>query len=436
MTPSGEESGDRSVGTRADAAAQAPDAAQQGVVAAQGWPRGLIVLLAMAGAVVAIAGVRSFSGILGPVFLALMLVVAVQPLGDWLQRKGLPRWAAVVATLVAVYAILLGLIAALAISIAQLATLLPQYADKADALVADVQTWLSGLDIGSDQVDKALSSIDFGQLIGFLDDILLGLLGVFSNLFFLLALVLFMAMDASSFGDRMRAVAFARPDIAYAFSSFASGTRSYLIVSTVFGLIVAVIDAGALWAMGIPLPVLWGLLSFITNYIPNIGFVVGLIPPALIALLQGGPVLMLWVIVVYSVINVTIQSVIQPKFVGDAVGLSVTVTFLALVFWGWVLGPLGALLAIPATLLVKALLLDIDPSTRWANALISGAPPSAGEMLLDEEEAAERVAELQAEAEEEITARPAPDDTTPEPGGDTEDSAADQGEPDGAGPVR
>ncbi|GAA3159555.1 hypothetical protein GCM10020255_041930 [Rhodococcus baikonurensis] len=124
--------------------------------------------------------------------------------------------------------------------------------------------------------------------------------------------------------------------------------------------------------MGIQLPVLWALLSFITNYIPNIGFVIGVIPPALLGLLQGGPWLMLWVIVVYSVINFVIQSIIQPKFVGDAVGLSVTMTFLSLVFWSWVLGALGALLAIPLSLLVKAVLLDIDPATRWADILISG----------------------------------------------------------------
>lgn len=371
--------------------------------AQEGWPRGLMVLLAVAGGVVAIAGVRGFSGILGPVFLALMLVVAVQPLGDWLQRKGAPKWIAVLATLASVYFVLLGLIAALAVSVAQLATLLPQYTDKADELVANLQNQLAQLNIGSDQVAKVLSNIDFGKLVGLLDDVLLGLLGVFSNLFFILALVIFMAMDAASFGQRVRAVAFSRPDIAYAFSAFASGTRSYLVVSTVFGLIVAVIDAGALWALGIPLPILWGLLSFITNYIPNIGFVIGLIPPALIALLEGGPMLMLWVIVVYSVINVIIQSVIQPKFVGDAVGLSVTVTFLALVFWGWVLGPLGALLAIPATLLVKALLLDIDPTTRWANALISGSAPTPEEMVVAEREAETRTRELQAAAEEDLT---------------------------------
>ncbi|TQF66123.1 AI-2E family transporter [Rhodococcus spelaei] len=356
----------------------------------------------MAGAVVAVAGIRAFSGVVGPVFLALMLTVAVQPLGNWLQRKGAPRSIAVVATLTTVNLVLLGLVAALVLSIGQLATLLPDYADKADQLVADVQSWLGGLNIGSDQVNTALSNIDLGKAVGLLDDILRGLLGVFSNLFFIVALLLFMAVDASSFGERMRAVAYARPDMAYAFSSFASGTRSYLIVSTVFGLIVAVIDAGALWAMGIPLPILWGLLSFITNYIPNIGFVVGLIPPALIALLQGGPMLMLWVIVVYSVINVIIQSVIQPKFVGDAVGLSVTLTFLSLVFWGWVLGALGALLAIPMTLLVKALLLDIDPTTRWANALISGSPPTAEDLATAEQEAAERAAALHEEAESEV----------------------------------
>jgi predicted PurR-regulated permease PerM len=385
--------------SRSVATATAPAPAPPSPIPPSTLPRGLIVLLGLAGAVVAIAGTKAFAGIIGPVFLALMLVVGVQPLGDWLQRKGAPKWVAVISTLTAVYLILLGLVAALVVSIAQLATLLPQYTDKADELIANVQDQFAQMNIGSEQVEKALSSIDLGKIIGLVDDVLLGLLGVFSNLFFILALLIFMAMDASSFGERMRAVAYSRADIAYAFSSFASGTRSYLIVSTVFGLIVAVIDAGALWAMGIPLPILWGLLSFITNYIPNIGFVIGVIPPALIALLEGGPTLMLWVIVVYSVINVIIQSVIQPKFVGEAVGLSVTLTFLALVFWGWVIGPLGALLAIPMTLLAKALLLDIDPSTRWANALITGSPPSAEELATAEAEAAQKTAELQADAE-------------------------------------
>jgi predicted PurR-regulated permease PerM len=134
-------------------------------------------------------------------------------------------------------------------------------------------------------------------------------------------------------------------------------------------LIVAILDTGALWIIGVPLPVLWGLLSFLTNFIPNIGFLIGLVPPALLGLLEGGWSMMLTVIAVYCVLNLVIQSLIQPRFVGDSVGLSMTMTFLALLFWAWLLGPLGALLAIPMTLLFKALLVDVNPSGRWAVAL-------------------------------------------------------------------
>ena len=180
---------------------------------------------------------------------------------------------------------------------------------------------------------------------------LTGLLGIFSNLAFIVVLLLFMGIDAAQFPQRMREAARARPEIAAALGGFVRGTTRYLIVSTVFGLIVAAVDVAVLYLLDIPLPWLWGLLAFITNYIPNIGFVIGVIPPALLGLLERGLSTMLWVIVAYSVVNFVIQSIIQPKVVGDAVGLSTTLSFLSLVFWAWILGPLGAVLAIPLTLL-------------------------------------------------------------------------------------
>jgi AI-2 transport protein TqsA len=156
-----------------------------------------------------------------------------------------------------------------------------------------------------------------------------------------------------------------------ALTGFAAAARQYVVVSTVFGLIVALVDVAALYWLDVPLPWLWGLLAFITNYIPNIGFVLGLIPPVLLALLQGGVRQAVLVIVAYSVINFMIQSLLQPKFVGDAVGLSITLTFLSLVFWTFVIGPLGALLAVPLSLFVKALLVDADPNSRWLDLLIA-----------------------------------------------------------------
>ncbi|WP_280204841.1 AI-2E family transporter [Nocardia farcinica] len=340
-------------------------------------PRGLIVLLAAAAAVVAVAGMKAFAGILGPVFLALMLTIAVQPIQGFARRHGLPAWVGMVLAVVTAYAIVLGLLVILVISTAQLATELPNYSGRFDDMLDGLRSLLADWGVGGEEIRTMLSDIDVRQVVSVLETTLSGLAGVLSALAFVLALLLFMAVDGLSIDRRARILTAERPAIATALRSFAIGTRRYLVVSTVFGLIVAVFDGLALWWLGVPLPLLWAVLSFITNFIPNVGFVVGLVPPALLALLEGGPALMIWVVLLYSVINFVIQSVIQPKYVGDAVGLSVTVTFLSLIFWTWVLGALGALLAIPLTLLLQAVLLDIDPSTRWVRALISSAPPKS-----------------------------------------------------------
>ncbi|MFW0787307.1 AI-2E family transporter [Gordonia sp. CPCC 206044] len=338
-------------------------------------PRGTIVLLTIAGLVVTVGGMKAVAGLVGPVFLALMLTVAVQPIPAWLRRKGLPTWLAFVATLLAVYGILLALFGSLVFSVARLATILPEYSDKFQKLIDDFQKLLTDHGVSQDKVHAAISHIDPGKAFGYVTELLESTFSVASALLLVITMLLFMAADALSFDKRINVLRGQRPDIATAFSNFARGTRSYLLVSTIFGLIVAVFDTGFLWLVGVPLPILWGLLSFITNYIPNVGFVLGLIPPALLALLDGGVGQMLLVIVVYSVINVIIQSVIQPKFVGDAVGLSTTLTFLSLVFWAWVIGPLGAILAVPLTLMSKALLIDIDPATRWADVLLASSAP-------------------------------------------------------------
>ena len=338
-------------------------------------PRGLVVVLASTGLLVTTLALQQFSSVISPVLLALVLVVGVHPLTGLLRRRGAPEWLAITCTLLVLVAIILGLAVAFAVSIAQLGTVLPAFLD-------DLEAWLATLGIGRDQLKAALGQISFGRIAGFFTDLLVGLAGAFSNLLLLLLIVLFMGLDSTYFARRLTQVGDKQKAIAGALGGFAHGTRTYLVVSTIFGLIVAAIDTGFLWIVGVPLAVLWGLLAFVTNYIPNVGFLIGLVPPALLALLEGGPELMISVIVAYSVINFVIQSVIQPKFVSDSVNLSLTLTFLSLLFWSFVIGPLGAVLAIPLTLLAKALLLDVDPNTRWISGLFasgSSAQDPAGD---------------------------------------------------------
>ncbi|HET6668322.1 MAG TPA: AI-2E family transporter [Intrasporangium sp.] len=334
--------------------------------------RGAVVLVASASAVIVIAGIRGAAGLIGPAFLALVLTVTVHPAMAYVRRRGWPPWVGVAGGLVAVYLLVIGLTLAVVGSLARFATLLQDYKDDAEELVDDISSRLEGLGVGSEQQQTVASAFDLGKLTDVILEILGSLASLSSNLFFLVALLLFMVVDASSFPARLAAVRDHHGLVVDALSSFSRGTRRYLVVSTIFGLVVAIIDTVALALLDVPAPLLWGLLAFITNYIPNIGFVIGLVPPAVLGLLEGGPDTMLLVIVIYCVVNFVIQSLIQPKFVGDAVGLSGTVTMLSLVFWAWVLGAVGALMAIPLTLLAKALLVEADPRARWLLPLLSG----------------------------------------------------------------
>jgi AI-2 transport protein TqsA len=333
------------------------------------------MLLGAGAAVLVLAGVRSIAWLVGPAFLALIIVIALSPVQSWLRRHNWPAWLTTLVLVVLVVGLLVALSLVVVVSLARLAALLPQYADRADQLLRSLAGSLATYGVGPDQLQGAVSSVSPAKVVALIGALLAGLSAALSSLVFLLCLMLFLSVEAGGIDRRLAAVSADRPELSSALRSFAHGTRSYLLVTTVFGLIVAVLDGLALAIIGVPLAVLWALLAFITNYIPNVGFIIGVVPPALLALLTSGVPEMLVVIGVYCVLNFVIQSLIQPRFVGDSVGLAMTTTFVALVFWAWLLGPLGALLAIPLTLLAKALLVDVDPTARWVTALAGSLAP-------------------------------------------------------------
>ncbi|WP_086662074.1 AI-2E family transporter [Lentzea kentuckyensis] len=317
-------------------------------------PRALTILLGVAAAVVVVAGVRAIAWLVAPAMLALLVVIAVSPAHRWLRGRGAPPWLATLTVVVLVYGVLAVVAVTVAVSGARLAAMLPEFAR--DELVV--------------RAERAINGIDRGQLVGAIGGLLTELTSLTTSLVFLLALLLFLGVEVGWAGSRLAEIAVDRPHLREALMEFVHRSRRYIVVTTIFGLVVATLDTVALAVLGIPLAVLWGVLSFVTNYIPNIGFVLGVAPPAVLALLQHGPRRALAVLAFYGVLNFVVQSLIQPRFTGDAAGLSTTVTFLALVFWAWVLGPLGALLAVPLTVLVKVLLVDVDPAAGWAAALL------------------------------------------------------------------
>ena len=304
-------------------------------------PRTLIILLELAAAVVVAAGIGAAAWLVAPVFLALVIVITVHPVHARLRARGLPPWAATTLLVLAVYGVLVVLAGVVVVSVARLATLLPSYAAEANALLASATAELARFGVGAQQLRELAGTLNYGKLVGIVSGLLLGITSLLGNLVFLLSLLLFLSIEASGAGTRLALLARDRAPIAAAFTGFTRATRRDMGVNTVFGLLTGLIDAVVLALMGVPLAVLWGLLVFITNYIPYIGFWIALVPPVLLALLTGGWGLAVAVFVLFTVVNFVLTSVIQPKYVGDAVGISVSLTLVALVFWAGCSAPSG-----------------------------------------------------------------------------------------------
>lgn len=340
----------------------------------------LFGVLVLAGLVIASAGIQAVSNIAGPVFLVITLVITVHPLRVWLVRHRVPQVVSSLVALIVVYALLIIVLAAIVWSLTQLVTALTSYSAAFTDLYTQALSALAKMGVRSSTLQNALSSVNLSTFAGVAQTVLTTLTSGLSSLALMLATVFFLVFDTANIDDRIARIRQDRPHVAAALVEFAHVVRKYWVVSTVFGVIGAVLDVAALAIIGVPMALTWGVLAFVANYIPNVGFFLGLLPPTLIALLSGGPGHAIAVVVVYCVLNVVIQTFIQPRFTGDAVGITGTAAFLSLIFWAFTLGPLGALLAVPATLLVKSLLIDNSDSGRWFDALIGSTPKRPSKM--------------------------------------------------------
>ncbi len=336
--------------------------------------RVLMVVLTMAGLAFALTFFKGLQGIIAPVFLALNFYIVVYPLQRQLVRLKVPRFIGACVSVLLVLCLLFGFFGLTAWSITELVITIPNYGDELNAMYRSSLAFLSDLGLTSTVLEEQFRQFNIRSLIEAAYPVLTNVSLIAGLLTTVVMAVFFIAMDSLRADDRFRMLFDAKPELTTSLLEFASGVRRYWVVATIFGLIVAVLDVVALAIIGVPLIWVWGVLAFLTNYIPNIGFFIGLVPPALLALVDGGWQSALWVVFAYSVLNFVIQAIIQPKFTGESVGVTPLVSFLSLLFWVWVLGWLGALLALPATLLLKALLVDVDPHARWMNILLASDP--------------------------------------------------------------
>lgn len=328
------------------------------------------VLITLAALVIVAAGLNAGKVILVPFLLAgFIAILSASPM-FWLQRRGLPTWLSLIIVILAVF--LAGLLIAglVGSSVGAFSENLPLYESRlrqhADTLVA----WLDGKNLHIS--GPALAEVfDPGAAMKLVATLFNALTNVLANGFLVLMTVIFMLLEASGMPDKLRAILGPSTSLS-GFDQFVRNVQHYMAIKTIISLITGGLATLLLIIIGVDFPLLWGLLAFLLNYVPNIGSIIAAGPAVLLAIVQLGPLQALLVAVGYLVINLSIGGAVEPRFMGKGLGLSPLVVFLSLLFWGWLLGPVGMLLSVPLTMTAK-IALDTHEDTRWVAVLLGPA---------------------------------------------------------------
>jgi len=334
-------------------------------------------LFTMACLIVLLAGVKAASGILVPFLLSVFIAIITNPLVTKLVSWKIPRGLAVMVILSLLVVLGLSLAGVVGQSFNDFSKSLPVYQEK---LAGELHWVVSKLALFDIEIDKSQLTQYFnpGVAMQMVGNLLSGFGGVMTNLFLIILTVVFMLFEAPGARHKVH-IALDDPKMKIKhIDRFLESVNSYLAIKTLVSLATAACVGTLLWVLNIDYVLLWSVLAFLFNFIPNIGSIIAAVPAVLLAIVVQSPAVAGLVALGYVVINTVMGNVIEPRFMGRGLGLSTLVVFLSLIFWGWLLGTVGMLLSVPLTMIVK-IALEANEDSMWLAVLLGqGDEPIQG----------------------------------------------------------
>ncbi|MFO7766062.1 MAG: AI-2E family transporter [Pelovirga sp.] len=331
------------------------------------------ILVAFAALMVIIAGLKASQALLVPFLLAFFISIICAGPFYWLRHRRVPAWLALLIVIVFVMFGGLLVLTIIGTSVNDFTSQLPVYEQQLRSQTLILIDWLDRFGI---QISRQLlfDHFDPGSIIQYTGRMLSAAGNVLTNSFLILLTVIFILFEAAGMPNKLRAALNDADASLDSYERFVKGVRKYLVIKTLISLVTGLVVTAVLMIIGLDYAMLWGLIAFLLNYVPNIGSIIAAVPAVLLALVQLGPLHAVLVAGFYAAINVIMGNAVEPRLMGKSLGLSTLVVFLSLVFWGWVLGPVGMLLSVPLTMIMK-IALEQNPSTRWL-AIILGSDVS------------------------------------------------------------
>ena len=326
------------------------------------------MLVVAAAGLVVLAGIEHFASLVVLIAFSALVAILSRRLQLALLRRGLPAWFALTITVGAFVVVLVALFGAAAAAMVVVAV---QVSDDAGRIAAGASDVLDRLGSLTGTPSGRLPSIDASAVASTAKGLLSSLASTVTSLAMAVLIVTYLLLDASRLRDRMlRATS---PASVARYDVLAAELVTYIRVRAVLGGAAAIADTVLLFVIGVPNPVLWGVVSFMFSFVPNIGFLIALIPPTVIALVQLGPGPAILVVLGYLGINTLFDYVLQPRMMATDLDLSPVVSITTILVWTAIIGPMGALLAVPLTIALRAVLMPFD-GARWFVALLGPVP--------------------------------------------------------------
>jgi predicted PurR-regulated permease PerM len=332
------------------------------------------LLVGIAASIVIIAGLKAAAGLVVPFLLAIFIAILCAPPLAWMQKYRVPSLVSILLIMSAVIVVLLILASLLNTSVSGFSEQLPNYQEKLQQRLAGVEQLLAGYGIGLPG-NFLTEAFDPNVVMRVAKNTLAGFGGILSNTFLIVFTLLFILLEASSFPLKIQQIARFPEERAEQARRIIESINRYMAIKVITSSITGLLVWFWLWVLGVDFPVLWGLSAFLLNFVPTIGSIIAAIPAVLLALIQAGFGDAILVAGGYLAINVAIGSILEPSLMGRRLGLSTLVVFLSLVFWGWVLGPVGMILSVPLTMTFK-LAMESNPKTRAISIMLGAANES------------------------------------------------------------
>jgi len=319
--------------------------------------------------VIALAGIKMAGPIVVPFLLSLFVAIICNPAINFLASHKLPRGIAITLVIIFIFLVFIVLGGVIGSAVNGFRAALPSYEAQLANELNWIINWMASHNI-SLSMDEIRGYFDPSKVMGLVTTTLSGFSSVLGNVFLLLLTVVFMLSEGQSFVKKLH-VAFGNSEKTdQSIDHFLNMVNRYMAIKTAISLVTGLIIGFVLWLMGVDFFVLWALLAFLLNYIPNIGSIIAAVPAVILTFLQLGFVPAGFVIVLFVAVNMVMGSVVEPKFMGRSLGLSTLVVFLSLIFWGWLLGMVGMLLSVPLTMIFK-IALENSHDGRWFAILLS-----------------------------------------------------------------